>query len=270
MLKISQKEFDQLTDHIRKNYGISLGNEKKVLIIGRLHKVLENMGFENFSLYYNYLIEDNTGDRARELVDRITTNHTYFMREAKHFEFLKEIVLPYLKTHVNSRDLRIWSAACSSGQEPYTIAMIVDEYFGLEKGSWDTKILATDISDKVLSIGKKGVYPSESVAPLPPHYRLNYFTKLDKENIAIKEKLRNEVIFRKFNLMEEVFPFKKKFHIIFLRNVMIYFDNPTKDKLIEKMYNSLEVGGYLFIGHSEAINKEKSKFKYIRPAVYRK
>lgn len=270
MIKITPKELQILTDHIRDNYGINLGNEKKALIIGRLHKVLEDMDFNSFSQYYEYLIKDTSGDRARQLVDRITTNHTYFMREVAHFDFFRDITLPYLKENVKDKDLRIWSAACSTGEEPYTLAMIVDEFFGAEKSHWDTKILATDISEKVLNIGERGIYSLESIAPLPVHWKLTYMDKFDKDHMVFKDKIKNEVIFRKFNLMDEIFPFKKKFHVIFLRNVMIYFDNPTKERLIEKVYASLEYGGYLFIGHSEAINREKSKFKYIRPAVYRK
>lgn len=270
MLNITQKEFDLLSKHIKDNFGIHLKDEKKVLVIGRLRKVLEDMEFTNFSQYYDYILEDKTGDRARELVDRITTNHTYFMREAKHFDFFKEEVLPYLKANVNNKDLRIWSAACSTGEEPYTLAMIIDEFFGKEKQRWDTKVLATDISDRVLSIAKTGIYSMESIAVLPNYWKINYLKKLDNEKMVFNDKIKNEVIYRKFNLMEEVFPFKRKFHAIFLRNVMIYFDNETKDKLIEKIYNSLEYGGYLFIGHSESINRDKTNFEYIRPAVYRK
>lgn len=270
MLDITQKEFDLLSNHIRVNFGIHLKNEKKVLVIGRLRKVLEEMKFTNFSQYYDYIIEDKTGDRARELVDRITTNHTYFMREAKHFDFFRGEVLPYLKNNIRNKDLRIWSAACSTGEEAYTLAMIIDDFFGKEKLGWDAKILATDISDRVLRIAREGIYSMESIAPLPSYWKTNYLKKIDGERMIFNDKIKKEVIYRKFNLMEEIFPFKKKFHVVFLRNVMIYFDNETKDRLIEKIYSSLEYGGYLFIGHSESINREKTDFKYIRPAIYRK
>lgn len=270
MLKITEKEFQLLTDYIKSNYGISLGSQKKALVIGRLHKVLNDMGFTTFSQYYEYLIQDVSGERARQLADRITTNHTYFMREAAHFDFFGNSVLPYLKANVKDKDLRIWSAACSTGEEPYTLAMIIDEYFGRDKIGWDTKILATDISDKVLNVSKRGIYSLEDIDPLPNHWKYTYMDRLDQHNMVFKDKIKDEIIFRKFNLMDEVFPFRKKFHVVFLRNVMIYFDIPTKERLINKIYNLLECGGYLFIGHSESINRGKHNFKYIRPAVYRK
>ncbi|MBC7958587.1 MAG: chemotaxis protein CheR, partial [Vallitaleaceae bacterium] len=135
---------------------------------------------------------------------------------------------------------------------------------------WDTKILATDISNNVLEIAKRGMYPTEKLAPLPIYWRQMYVKKVDKEYSRIVDRIRNEVIYRNFNLMEPVFPFKKKFHVIFCRNVMIYFNQATKDELIEKFYEHLEDGGYLFIGHSESVNRNKSRFKYICPAVYQK
>ncbi|MFA5576156.1 MAG: protein-glutamate O-methyltransferase CheR [Tissierellaceae bacterium] len=269
MLEITAKEFHLLTDYIKSNYGISLGNEKRSLVIGRLQKVLEDMRFNTFSEYYDCLLRDKTGEKARQLAERITTNHTYFMREAAHFDFFRDKVLPYLKDKVDTRDMRIWSAACSTGEEPYTLAMIIDEFLGSEKTYWDAKILATDISEKVLNIGKKGVYSTISTGPIPPHWRLRYMKKHDSRNMVFREDIKEEVIFRKFNLMDE-FPFKKRFHVIFLRNVMIYFDDSTKRKLIAKIYDSLEHGGYLFVGHSEGIQRENTRFNYVMPAVYRK
>lgn len=268
-MKITPKEFNMLREYIKKHYGINLGNEKKALVIGRLHKVLEEMKFGSFTDYYEYLIKDNGGERANQLADRITTNHTYFMRESNHFYFFRDEVLPYLKGNVRNQDLRIWSAACSTGEEPYTLAMIIDEFFGKEKFTWDTKILATDLSDKVLNIGKRGMYSLESTAPLPNYWKINYMERQADGNLMFRSRIKDEIIFRKFNLMDD-FPFKKKFHVVFLRNVMIYFDNPTKDKLIQKVYDFLEPGGYLFIGHSEAINREGSSFNYIKPSIYRK
>ncbi|MCK9443392.1 MAG: protein-glutamate O-methyltransferase CheR [Tissierellaceae bacterium] len=269
MLEITAKEFQLLTDYINDNYGIRLRDEKKSLVIGRLQKVLEEMNFATFSEYYHSLLKDKTGEKARQLAERITTNHTYFMREAAHFDFFKDKVLPYLEKSIRTKDMRIWSAACSTGEEPYTLAMIIDEFLGSEKIHWDTKILATDISEKVLNKGKRGVYSTISTGPIPPHWKLNYMKKYDSRNMVFKDNIKSEVIFRKFNLMDE-FPFKKKFHVVFLRNVMIYFDEETKRKLLGKIYDSLEYGGYLFVGHSEGIQRENTRFNYIMPAVYRK
>lgn len=259
-----------MTDYIKTNYGINLKEEKQTLVTGRLHNVLVNGSFKSFSDYYEYVISDKTGEAIVTLIDNITTNHTFFMRESRHFYYFKDKVLPYLAATVKEKDLRIWCAACSSGEESYTLAMILDEFFGKEKMWWDTKVLATDISEKVLNIAKSGIYNNERIAPLPAHWKTNYFIKYDNENSVLTDKIRNEVIYRKFNLMDTVFPFKKKFHTIFCRNVMIYFDNKTKAELINKFYDSMEYGGYFFIGHSESLNRESTRFRYIMPAVYRK
>lgn len=270
MLTITNEEFNQLAAYIKSNYGIYLKEEKRALLMGRLHNVLIQNHFRSFSDYYQFLISDKTGRAATTLINNITTNHTYFMREVDHFNFFRDQVLPYLSTEVRDKDLRIWSAGCSTGEEPYTLAMLIDEFFGQEKLWWDTKILATDISSRALETAKKGIYNNEEISTLPAVWRLNYFKKLDKEKSVLIDKIRNEVIFRKFNLMEETFPFKRKFQVIFCRNVMIYFDAETKCKLVEKFYDHLEYGGYLFIGHSESLDREKTRFKYIKPALYRK
>ena len=270
MLTITDKEFRELADYIKINYGIHLKEEKQSLITGRLHNVLAQKNFNSFSEYYKYVISDKTGEAVVTLIDKITTNHTFFMREVDHFYYFRDKVLPYLASTVREKDLRIWSAGCSSGEEPYTLAMIIDEFFGKEKMWWDSKVLATDISGKVLGEASKGIYSNEKIAALPSNWKLNYFKKLDNEKSVLIDKIRNEVIYRKLNLMDQVFPFKKKFHVIFCRNVMIYFDNKTKWELINKFYDLTEYGGYLFIGHSESLNREETKYKYIMPAVYRK
>lgn len=270
MVAITEKEFRQLAQYIKSNYGINLKKEKQALVMGRLSNVLANKGFSSFSNYFDYVISDKSGEAVITLINKITTNHTYFMREPDHFYFFRDRVLPFLKRTVADRDLRIWSAACSSGEEPYTLAMILDEFFGREKPLWDTKILSTDISEKVLDIARTGIYGNERIAPLPAGWRMNYFKKYDNENSILIDRIKNEVIYRKLNLMDESFPFRKKVHTIFCRNVMIYFDNETKDRLANKLYDLMECGGYLFIGHSESLNRGTSGFRYVMPAVYRK
>jgi chemotaxis protein methyltransferase CheR len=270
VITISNKEFSQLAAYIKANYGINLKEEKKTLVTGRLYNVLMQHGFADFSEYYEYILADKTGDAITTLINKITTNHTYFMREVDHFQYFKNYVLPYLSKTVKDKDLRIWSAGCSSGEEPYTLSMIIDEYFGSDKLLWDSKVLATDISSKVLEEASKGIYRNEDIGTLPSHWKMSYFNRSDNENSVIANKIKNEVIFRKFNLMESTFPFKRKFHVIFCRNVMIYFDAQTKRELVNKFYDCMEYGGYLFIGHSESLNREETKFKYIMPAVYRK
>lgn len=270
MVEITEKEFREFADYIHANYGIHLKAEKQSLVAGRLNSALLNKNFSSLSEYLNHVISDKTGQAIATLLDKITTNHTFFMRESDHFHYFRDKVLPYLVKTVTDKDLRIWSAACSSGEEPYTLAMIINEFFGKEKMWWDTKILATDISNKVLDIAKKGVYDKEKLSVLPAAWKLNYFKELDAENFILSDKIRNEVIYRKLNLMDAVFPFKRKFHVIFCRNVMIYFDNKTKNELVEKLYQMTEYGGYLFIGHSESLNRDATRYKYVMPAVYRK
>lgn len=270
MVEITDKEFRQLAEYIQNNYGIHLREEKKTLITGRLHNVLLECNCRNFSEYFNLLQADIKGKMVATFINKITTNHTYFMREADHFNYFRDKTLPYLESKVKDKDLRIWSAGCSSGEEPSTLTMILNDYFGKEKMLWDTKVLATDISDRVLEKAKKGQYPNEQLSSLPMNWQISYFRKINSENSVLIDKIRNEIIYRKFNLMDDTFPFKKKFHVIFCRNVMIYFDNKTKTELVNKFYEVTEPGGYLFIGHSESLNRESTKYKYILPAVYRK
>ncbi|WP_026882775.1 CheR family methyltransferase [Clostridium akagii] len=269
MINIKISEFKELTAYMKKNYGINL-TEKKVLIEGRLSNMIMEKGFSNFSDYLKFVFKDTSGNEISILINKLTTNHTYFMREADHFKYFRDTVVPYLEENSKNKDLRIWSAGCSSGEEPYTLAMIIKDYFGNQKDMWNTKILATDISKKVLDEAKNGVYSGEAVNTIPKYWLLNYFNKIDGENYEICEEIRNEIIYRDFNLMTEIFPFKKKFHVIFCRNVMIYFEPKTKVELINKFYDITEPGGYLFIGHSESIDKNETKYDYIMPAVYRK
>ncbi|MDT8900684.1 CheR family methyltransferase [Anaeroselena agilis] len=270
MVTITETEFEELARYIKSQYGIRLGQEKKSLVLGRLGNLLSQQGFATFSEYFGHIMADKTGSAASTLVNRITTNHTYFMRETKHFDYFRTVVLPYLQAHVKDRDLRIWSAGCSTGEEPYTLSMIIDEYFGLGKNEWDTKLLATDISETALNTARQGIYRQDDVATLPAAWRAAYTKKLDSERRAITETIKNEVIFRRLNLMDASFPFKKKFHVIFCRNVMIYFDARTRNELVRKFYDLTEPGGYLFIGHSESLNRDQTGYKYIMPAVYRK
>lgn len=270
MVAITQKEFRQLAAYIKLNYGINLKEEKKALITARLHNELSKNNFSNFSQYYDYILSDKSGNAVATLIEKITTNHTFFMRESNHFFYFRDKVLPYLKKTIADKDLRIWSAGCSTGEEAYTLAMIIDEFFGKEKVWWDTKVLATDISAKVLEEAKRGIYSSEDIAMLPLSWKLNYLNRFDDKNSVFTDKIKNEVIFRRFNLMDKVYPFRKKFNVIFCRNVMIYFDTQTKRELVKKFYDLTEHGGYLFIGHSESLNRNETGYKYIMPAVYRK
>jgi chemotaxis protein methyltransferase CheR len=269
MINIKENEFNLLVSFMKSNYGLDL-SAKKNLVEGRLGNVIVEKGFKTYGEYFDYAFMKNNPEEITNLINRLTTNHTYFMRETNHFDFFKDTALPYFTSTIKDRDLRVWSAGCSSGEEPYTLAMIIADYLGEQKRFWDSQILATDISMKVLDTAKKGIYSAESIETLPPKWKNNYLKKIDAESYQFDNKIKNEVIYRTFNLMDEVFPFKKKFHAIFCRNVMIYFDLRTKIELINKFYELTEPGGYLFIGHSESINRDHTGYEYVMPAVYRK
>lgn len=269
MQDITNLEFCLIRDYIRDNYGISLGDEKKSLIYSRLNTVLKKHNFSDFSQYYDYLVSDKTGKAASTFIDKMTTNHTYFMREAEHFDYFKRTVLPYLEKTVKDRDLRVWCAGCSSGEEAYAIEMLLMDYFK-DKPGWDTELLATDISSTVLEKAAKGIYSEEQIAPVDPLWKGLYFKRYDKNNFIVTDEIKNKITFRRHNLMEAGYRFKKKFHCIFCRNVMIYFDNEIRTELASKFYYVSEKGAYLFIGLSESLNNIKVDYSYVHPAVYRK
>lgn len=269
MINIKEDEFIELTEYLLKNYGINL-TQKKVLVEGRLCNVLTQKGYNSFREYLNNVYSDKSKAELTMLINKLTTNHTFFLRESMHFEYLKDNILPYLESSIKDRDLRIWSAGCSSGEEPYTIAMILEDYFDdKNKKNWNKKILATDISTNVLKNAEKGIFLSESVEKLSSTWIMNYFNRIDDDRYEISNKLRNEVIFRNFNLIDK-FPFKRKMHVIFCRNVMIYFQRDTKINVINKFYNMTEPGGYFFIGQTESLGRNETDFKYVMPGVYRK
>ena len=271
MRALTDSEFQKLRDYIKQNLGINLSDEKRSLVYTRLRSVLDARNIDNFSDYYDFLVKDKTGTAITELFNKITTNHTYFMRETDHFDHLRDKSLPEIYAKFSSQqDMRLWCAASSSGEEPYTLQMILEDFFKNKTPKWNTQSLATDISATVLDKAVHGVYSTASVKELPTAWQKEYFKKFDDENSVVSDDLKSKILFRKLNLMDENFPFKKKFHIIFCRNVMIYFDEATKNKVIRKMYDCLEHGGYLYIGHSETIGRAGDGFKYELPAVYKK
>ncbi len=269
MIKMKDHEFDEIVPYMYKKFGINL-KQKRGLMEGRLSLRITERGFNNYSDYFKSVLQDKSGKELSNLINVLTTNYTFFFREIQHFDFLKNTALLQICNSIKDNNLRIWSAGCSSGEEPYTIAMVLDEYFGLQKRSWQSKVTATDISGKVLDLGVEGIYSSNSLKTLTEAKKNKYFTKIDDEKYQAKDLLKNEVTFSKLNLMDTAFPFKKKFHIIFCRNVMIYFDAPTKANLIKKFYENTEPGGYLFIGHAESIVRGTSGYEYVQPAVFRK
>lgn len=268
MIELTDKELIELSSFVEKKYGIML-IKKKMLIQGRLSHMLRERGITTFRQYMDILYKDTSGKEITNFLNKITTNHSYFMRENEHFSFLTSTVLPYLEANRPSHVLRIWSAGCSAGQEAYTLAMAIDEYFGSRKSLWDTTILATDISMNVMEKAKVAIYQEDVLQEVTPLWKTKYFTKLPNGNYQVIDKIRKEVVFRELNLMDP-FHFREPFDLILCRNVMIYFDAATKDKLVNKFYQVTAPGGYFFIGHSEGINRSNTQYKYIKPAIYRK
>ena len=268
-MHLDDKDFFALRDFVKTKFGVNL-EKKRTLIEGRLTNSIVQSGFENFHDYLEDIYQDKSGAKIDGLMTKLTTNYTYFMREETHYRFMEEVALPYWTSTIRDRDLRVWSAGCASGEEAYTTAMVMSEWFGQKKREWDTTILATDISTKVLNMAARGVYPEEHFERLPSAWKSKYFTKIGDEDYKVTDALAKEVVFTHFNLMGEFSRFRKKFHIIFCRNVMIYFDTPTKSALVKRFHDVLEPGGYFFIGLSETLSGISGDFQQIAPAIYRR
>ncbi len=273
---LSNDEFEKFRDLIYNTCGISLTLSKKELVKARLTKRLTKTGIDSFSDYYNYVTKgDKSGSELVHLIDHISTNKTDFFREKKHFDFLNTSLLPSLissKERSGNKKLRVWCAASSSGEEPYTLAMTIFNHIKPNNG-WDVKILATDISTRILQKAINGTYKTELLNDVPSGTTSAHFSKVLVDNVECyqaKDHLKNILTFRRFNLMTEKFPFKNPFDFIFCRNVMIYFDPETQHRLVAKFYECLPDDGYLFIGHSETLSKSDNKFKYVQPAVYQR
>jgi len=269
MLTLSQQDFTRLVQFVKKNYGIDL-SKKMQLIMGRLSNTIVSLGYTSFTDYIDHIISSKNPADLEVMLNKLTTNYTYFMREEAHFNFFRDTILPYLLSTKKNKVLSIWSAGCSSGEEPYTISMIIKESLGAQAALWDTRVLATDISQNALRAAKEAVYDEDSLKNLSSAWKSKYFVKTAQEGIySVSPAIKSNVIFQTFNLMDPI-RFRLKFDVIFCRNVMIYFDQNTKDALIQRFYDATAPGGYLLIGHSETINKEKTPFKYLMPATYRK
>ena len=266
---ITEQEFHRIVVYVKQKYGIDLTG-KQILVNGRMENYLLRNGYSGYDEYMTKVEKNPKGEEARNLINVLTTNHTYFMREFEHMDFMRKVVLPQIKAkEAGKRDVRIWSAASSTGEEPYTIAMVLKDFFGLDHKMWDTRVLATDLSTKVLEQAQRGKYLKEQIDPLPEGWKRRFFKRVHELEYQVTPELKQELIFRQFNLMNP-FPFRKKFHVVFMRNVMIYFDDNTKLQLLRKVYDYLEPGGYLFVGTTESIDRKGTNFQYVEPSIYRK
>lgn len=274
---LTDRDFHKISDLVYEHCGINLHAGKKELVRARLAKRLRQGNFRTFSEYMRHVLEDTTGKEFSVLIDSLSTNLTSFFREGQHFEFLRNKFLPSLMERKRAKPdfrVRAWSAGCSSGEEPYSIAItLLDAVQG--QGRWDIKILATDISTSVLEVAKTGIYDKQRVEPVSPMQRQRYFLVSrteDQKVFEVNQHLRDIVIFKYLNLMGN-WPIDTRhggLDFIFCRNVMIYFDKPTQRRLVNRFWDILSSGGILFTGHSESLTGIEHKFRYVQPTIYAK
>lgn len=260
---ITEKEFKDIQRFIFEEAGISMSDSKEQLVLNRLSKRLRHYEFSNFSDYFNLVNSPSYLHEKQILIDLLTTNETYFFREPKHFEFIQDDILSSFK----GRQFRCWSAACSNGAEPYSLAMVLDNRLG--SGRWD--ILATDISTRILEEAQQAEYGMQESEKIPRDLLIKYCLKgVRSQNgvMLVDKKIINNVTFQHMNLNGSI-PEVGKFDLIMLRNIMIYFDLDTKIKLVDKLISKLHPGGYLIIGHSETLTSVTDKLQMIKPSIYR-
>lgn len=270
LAEITDKQFEEISELVKRLAGINLHEGKKELVKARLAKRTRQLKLPTLEAYIAYVRGDTSGRELVSMLDALSTNLTYFFREPAHFNFLKDKVLPQIQQRGNKR-LRIWSAGCSSGEEPYSIAMLLREHIA-NVSSWDARVLATDLSTRVLAMATRGEYGKERFRETPPQLVQRYFDVVQSAPSKIykaSKDIRSMIHFARLNLMEP-WPMKGPFDVIFCRNVMIYFDKPTQSRLVNRYYDLLAPGGYLFLGHSESLTGTQHQFRYVMPATYAK
>ncbi|MBY0574451.1 MAG: SAM-dependent methyltransferase [Undibacterium sp.] len=262
---LQAKEFEWIARFLYERTGISLNDGKQAMVMGRLDKRLRARGLSSYAEYFSLLGRPGYEDETIAAIDLLTTNETYFFREPKHFEFLKNTVFAQ---YAKQRGIRVWSAASSSGEEAYTIAMTLAEYFPGD--SWE--VVGTDISTRVLEKAKRALYPMSAAEKIPIAMLKKYCLKGREEYedfFLLENTIRAKVKFSSANLIEAL-PDLGLFEVIFLRNVMIYFDMETKQKLLQRLYEKLRPGGYFFVSHSETLNGLNSPLQMVSPSIYRR
>jgi chemotaxis protein methyltransferase CheR len=270
---LADADFDFLCRLIYERSRIHLGPDKRVLVASRLAKRLRHHGLDNYGDYCKLLRSPRGEEELTFLIDRISTNHTHFFRELKHFDFLRDTVIPKWQAETRRRDpFRIWSAASSTGEEAYSIAIELAQHFApAESGRW--QIEGTDISTRVLEAAQRGVYEADKLGGVTPELLRRHFQRGVNQwagHMRVKDELRKRVNFQHLNLLEGNYPFAQPFDLIFCRNVMIYFDRPTQETLVRQLAGKLIPGGHLLVGHSESLSGVKHDLKLVRPAIYLK
>jgi chemotaxis protein methyltransferase CheR len=270
---LTAEDYELFRRMVYEHSGINLGEQKMQLVRARLGKRLRQGGFKSYRAYYEYIRQDKTGRALCGLIDAISTNTTHLFREKQHFEFLAEVLREWTTdgaTRDRARTVRIWSSACSSGEEAYSIAMTAHDALSLSPRT-ELKILATDISTNVLDRARAGIYELHRLGTVPESFRRRYFVSTgERGQVRIAPDLQRLITFARLNLIAGRFPFRHPFDFIFCRNVMIYFDRQTQTTLVNRLAEHLRPGGYLLIGHSESLNSISHPLTYVRPTIYQR
>ena len=265
-MTISDADFTKLVRFVQTNYGIDL-SQKRQLITGRLSASIRQKGYSSFADFINNLLKTKDETELELMLNKLTTNYTFFMREQDHLDYFRKTIIPdIVRRHQKDKTLAIWSAGCSSGEEPYNISMYLFDYLGTDARNWDTRLLATDISSKALASARRGVY--ELPDTIPADWKKKYFVPQSGGRYSVAPAVKDNVIFQTFNLMDPI-KFRRKFDVIFCRNVMIYFDQPTKDALVQRFYDATVPGGYLLISYSENLS-QNTPYRRLATATFQK
>ena len=269
--ELTDADYEFLRRLVYEHSRINLGHDKRALVSGRVAKRLRALKIGGYREYCQWLKTAEGAEELGNLVDVISTNHTHFFREEKHFDWLRAVLLPQWRLCNDEREtFRAWSAASSSGEEPFTLAIVLADFFGLD-GKWT--IDATDISTRILDRAEQAIYDAEKLAPVSPELLRRYFQRGVGQfagQFRVKETLRRRVHFQHLNLLQPDYPFAQRFDLILCRNVMIYFDRPTQETLIGKLVEQLEPGGHLLVGHSESLSGVRHSLRQLQPAIYLK
>jgi len=268
---LSVQDFNRLAEFIQGYAGIKMPPAKKVLVEGRLRRRVKALGMDSMADYCHFLFHENgLSNEAVNVIDAVTTNKTEFFRESQHFNFLTQQALPQLHKDNRGRMIKAWSAASSTGAEPYTMAMVLSGFMERQSGS-DFTVYATDICTDVLAKAARGVYAEGEISPVPQDLRRRYFRRArdpHRQEVRVVPELRQKVRFSHLNLMSETYPMPKDMDLIFCRNVLIYFDNPTQRDVLHRLCGHLRPGGYLFVGHTEALSGHGLPVKAVSNAVF--
>jgi len=272
--QLSDSDFNILSKFIYEKYGIKMPQVKKVMLQSRLQKRLRALDITTYKEYINYVFsKDGEQGELIHMIDVVTTNKTDFFREPAHFDILNELVLPeFIKTNRANAPLHFWSAGCSSGEEPYTLAIIFEE-FKLNNPNFSYQIFASDLSTRILEKAMGGIYAEDRIEGIPMVLKKRYFLRSKdktKKLVRIVQPLRNQITYKRINFMDSAYDAPKNFDIIFCRNVLIYFDRQTQENVINGLCRHLKTDGYFFLGHSESTLNLKVPLKQIKPTVYRK